>query len=65
MDIEGAELEVLESAREILRHYRLVIFELHDEAIGQEGVERCRAILTEAGLKISRRKTTSETWQRD
>jgi FkbM family methyltransferase len=65
MDIEGAELEVLESAREILRHYRLVIFELHDSAIGQEGVERCRAILTEAGLKIRRRKTTSEAWQRD
>jgi FkbM family methyltransferase len=64
MDIEGGELEVLEAARENLRGYRLVILELHDFAIGQKGIERCRAILTEAGLKLCRQQSSVETWRR-
>lgn len=64
MDVEGGELEILEAARESLPNYRLVILELHDFAIGQAGIERCRTILTEAGLKMCQRKTDVETWRR-
>ena len=64
MDVEGGELEILEAAQESLRRYRLVILELHDFAIGQAGIERCRTILTEAGLKMCQRITDVETWRR-
>jgi len=65
MDVEGGELEILEAARSSLRNYRLVILELHDFANGQTGIERCRAILTEAGLKLRQQSHSTETWQRD
>ena len=64
IDIEGAELETLESARGLLRNYRVVIVELHDWAIGVEGMNRCREILAEAGLKLHHRRESVEGWQR-
>jgi len=64
MDIEGAEFEVLESAGELLKKYRLVITEFHEEAIGAEKVERCREILRGAGLQLQQRAGNVETWQR-
>lgn len=65
MDIEGAELEAFDVSREILKNFRLVIVELHEWAIGADGVERCRKILTEAGLKFKQRAGITESWQRD
>ena len=65
IDIEGAELEVFKHSRDLLRRYRLVIAELHDWAIGKEGVEQCRTILAEAGLRFQRRAGITEAWQRD
>jgi hypothetical protein len=37
MDIEGAELEILQASIEILNRYRLVVVELHEWAIGASG----------------------------
>lgn len=64
MDIEGGELEALESAPELLRRYRLVIVDLHDWAIGDTGVTRCREILAQAGLQFQQRVQGVEAWRR-
>jgi FkbM family methyltransferase len=65
MDIEGAELETFEQARELLRCYRLVVVELHDWALGEEGLRRCREILCEAGLRCRKQVKSVEAWERD
>jgi Methyltransferase FkbM domain len=65
MDIEGAELEALESAGDILKKYRVTIIEFHEEAIGAEKVERCREVLRGAGLPLKQRAGAVEAWQRD
>jgi FkbM family methyltransferase len=64
IDIEGAELEVFERSREVLSHYRLVVAELHDWALGEKGVERCRELLAQAGLHFQGRAGITEAWQR-
>ena len=64
IDIEGSELEVFEASRDLLQKYRLVIAELHPWAIGEAGVQRCRDILTEAGLVYQDRAGITEAWQR-
>jgi len=64
IDIEGSELEVLESGRDILAKYRLVIIEMHPWAIGEEGVSRCRDILKEAGLVYQATAGDTEAWVR-
>lgn len=65
IDIEGAEREAFETAREMLKSCRVVIVELHDWAIGTEGVERCRQILRDAGLTFKKSAGITEAWQRD
>lgn len=65
MDIEGSELEIFSASPEILRRYRLVIVELHDWAIGADGVQRCCEILAAAGLKFQERAGITEAWQRE
>ena len=65
MDIEGSELETFAASAEQLARYRLVIVELHDWAIGADGVERCRELLSAAGLKFKQRAGITEAWQRD
>ena len=65
MDIEGAELEIFKASTEILKRYRLVIVELHEWAIGEADVERCREILTAAGFHFQQRAGITEAWQRD
>jgi FkbM family methyltransferase len=64
IDIEGSELDVFEASRDILAKYRLIIAELHPWAIGEAGVERCRAILKEAGLCYRERAGITEAWER-
>ncbi len=64
IDIEGSEREVFEDSPDVLKGYRLVIVELHDWAIGAEGVERCRQILRNSGLQFIERAGIVEVWQR-
>jgi FkbM family methyltransferase len=65
MDIEGGELEVLQQSADLLKAYRLVIIELHEFAIGIEGVETCRNILRQSGLFRVDQAGLTEAWQRD
>jgi FkbM family methyltransferase len=65
IDIEGSELDVFKNSLDLLKRYRAVIAEFHDFAIGANGVERCRELLRESGLKFGRRSGTSEAWVRD
>jgi len=65
IDVEGGEREVLESSAELLRQYRLVIIELHEFAIGVEGVERCREILRAGGLRHVDQAGITEAWKRE
>jgi FkbM family methyltransferase len=64
IDIEGSEREVFENSVDLLRKYRLVIVELHDGAIGADGVERCRQILRDCGLELVERSGIVEAWRR-
>jgi FkbM family methyltransferase len=64
IDIEGSELDVFEASLDVLKRYRLVVVELHDFAIGAAGVERCREILRDCGLKLAGSSGTTEAWQR-
>ena len=64
MDIEGAELEMLEASRDLLAHYRVVIIELHEFAIGIDGVNQCRKVLSEVGLKFIKAAGLTEVWER-
>jgi FkbM family methyltransferase len=65
MDVEGAELDSLEPAADLLKQYRLVIVELHAWAIGEEKVERCREILRQAGLRFRKSAGITEAWERN
>lgn len=65
MDVEGSELELFEASQDILSHYRLVIVELHEWAIGVQAVQRCRDLLTASGLRFKQRAGITEVWQRD
>ncbi|MGH7941838.1 MAG: FkbM family methyltransferase, partial [Limisphaerales bacterium] len=64
-DIEGADLDALEGAMEILKGYRLVIIEFHEGAIGAENVDRCREWLRHAGLRLQERAGNVEALQRN
>src|ERR1700722_4689161 len=62
IDIEGSELEVFEASVDVLKRYRLVVVELHEFAIGAAGVERCREILHNCGLKLVGQSGVTEAW---
>jgi FkbM family methyltransferase len=64
IDIEGSELDVFRDSMELLKRYRAVIVEFHDFAIGGSGVEQCRDLLRESGLRFGRRVGTTEAWVR-
>ncbi len=64
MDIEGSELSSLRSAGSLLRKLRLVVIELHQWAIGEDGVNECREILREAGLQLAGSAGITEAWER-
>ena len=65
IDIEGSEREVFESSADVLKKYRVVIVELHDWAIGKDGVERCRQILRDSGMVFVEGAGIVEVWRRD
>jgi FkbM family methyltransferase len=62
VDIEGSELELLESAGDALRHFRLIIIELHENVIGIEGINRCHALLRAAGFVLKDTSYITEAW---
>jgi len=64
MDIEGGELEVLEQSSDLLGKFRLLIIELHEFAIGVEGIQKCREILQKGGLSFVDKSGLTEVWQR-
>jgi len=64
IDIEGGEREVLKASRTLLKEFRLIVIELHEFAIGLEGVEECRRILRESGLRLVDQSGLTEVWQR-
>jgi FkbM family methyltransferase len=64
MDVEGSELDILEGSPELIARYRLIIVELHEWAIGKEGVECCRELLRSGGLNLVRRAEITEAWER-
>jgi len=64
MDIEGGELEFLKQNKRLLNNLKLVIVELHDFIIGEKGVNKCREILSDAGLKQKKVFRISEVWVR-
>ena len=64
MDVEGAELDLLKGSLDVLGQFRLIILETHDWAIGEDGVQRCREILTAAGLALQEHAGATEAWLR-
>lgn len=64
MDIEGSELEVLESSARLLPNFRFIVIELHSGIIGENGVNRCREILQQSGFICSGRLVDTEAWLR-
>lgn len=62
MDIEGSELELLESSAAILSHFRLIIIELHETLIGVAGVNRCHALLQASGFVMKEKSYITEAW---
>ena len=64
MDVEGAELDLLKGSSDMLGQFRLIILETHDWAIGEDGVQRCREMLTAAGLTLQKQAGATEAWLR-
>jgi FkbM family methyltransferase len=64
IDVEGSEREIFADSKELLQQYRLVIVELHEFAIGADGVERCRQILRDCGLQLVGTAGITEAWER-
>lgn len=64
MDVEGSELDVLQSSDDLIKRCRLAIVELHEWAIGEEKVERCRELLRVGGLRFAKRAGITEAWVR-
>jgi FkbM family methyltransferase len=65
MDIEGAELDVLEQSQGVLKAYRLAIIEFHPWIIGEEKIQLCRQILKNAGLRLLGSSGSTEAWGRE
>jgi FkbM family methyltransferase len=64
IDVEGSEREVFADSIDLLRQYRLVVVELHEFAIGADGVQRCRDILRDCGLQFAGSAGITEAWER-
>lgn len=64
MDIQGAEIEVLKIAGDLLSHYRLLIIEWHESITGVEPVEASKAMLTQYGFTMRKQIGSVEAWER-
>jgi FkbM family methyltransferase len=64
MDVEGAEVEVLPDAGELLKGFRLVIVELHEWAASEAALDRCRQTMAAAGLRKVAAAGRTEAWER-
>jgi len=64
MDIEGGELDVLESNHDLLARLDLCVIEIHDFILGPEKAARCRELLSEAGLTMAEQEYMTEAWLR-
>ena len=64
MDIEGGELAFLLENPTLLSRLNFVCVELHEFAIGKEGVATCRRILANAGLRPVGGDAASSAWLR-
>lgn len=62
MDIEGGELEFFKSFE--LPDIRLIIWEYHEDIIGESGVNECRDILVKNGFKLKESSRNVEAWVR-
>lgn len=64
MDIQGAEIEVLKIAGDLLNHYRLLVIEWHEYITGAESIESSKAMLTRYGFTLSKQIGPVEAWER-
>jgi FkbM family methyltransferase len=60
MDIEGGELGFLEAAD--LDGIDVIVMEFHPDVYGTEGMERCKALIRQAGLEPVARRSTETVW---
>ena len=60
MDIEGGELDFLEAAN--LEGIGKVVMEFHPDVYGEEGMQRCKTLLTEAGFEPVRARSVKTVW---
>ena len=63
LDIEGAELDVLEDAADALHQVKAVQVEVHDFAAGRRLLPRCLLALERAGFTYALDDLTSATWR--
>lgn len=65
IDVEGAELDILNQSQDLMKKYRVVIVEFHPWIIGEEKIQLCRQILKNAGFKMSGSSGSTEAWLRE
>ena len=65
MDIEGAEAAFIEDHPDALRRMEFLMLEFHPEALGEDRVDRLRALLRDAGLRKTDEMLTTEVYVRD
>ena len=61
MDIEGSEVDILSSPFDLIG-LKTIIIEIHDQIIGEDGVEICRKSLTNSGFSLIKKMHLSELW---
>jgi FkbM family methyltransferase len=65
LDIEGAELDVLEDAEATLENVRAIHLEVHDFNVSRRVLPRCLLALERAGFTYAVGEVTPATWRRD
>lgn len=64
VDIEGAELDLLRNSHDELGDFNTIVIEMHDFAVGSDGVEACRSCLRTAGFRCAAKAGATEAWQK-
>jgi len=62
MDIEGAELKVIEDSRDLLKNYRIIMVEWHPFITAAEEIEKCRNILKDLSFSL-KHSGEIEVWE--